>query len=160
MKRNEGFTLVELIVSIAIASLIMMAATSTMLLGLRINAQTTKNIQSQNATDMLMQVLQRAAEETITIYEDKVNDKVVKTTIKIPDNSEFIVYNHGTPELLLNGSVFMKEVTDFEAVLSENNSLLTVTIETNGKKYTSSVYCRLNPTPPPTPDEGGGNGEP
>ena len=32
MKRNEGFTLVELIVSIAIASLIMMAATSTMLL--------------------------------------------------------------------------------------------------------------------------------
>lgn len=154
-KRNEGFTLVELIVSIAIASLIMMAATSTMLLGLRINAQTTKNIQSQNATDMLMQVLQKAAEETITIVETESNGNPEKTAIQIPDNSEFIVYNHGTPELLLNGSVFMKEVTDFEAVLSENNSLLTVTIETNGKEYTASVYCRLTPTPTPTPEQGG-----
>ena len=151
MKRNEGFTLVELMVSIAIATLVITAATSTLLLGLRINAQTTKNIEQQNTTDLLMQVLQNVAEEeNVAVDEDnQILLLFYDADGNVVDSRVFL--KHEGTSILLNDSEFMKEVTDFEAVLSEDRSLLTITIEANEKEYTSSAYCRLNPTP----DQGG-----
>lgn len=148
MKRNEGFTLVELMVSIAISTLVITAATSTLLLGLRINAQTTKNIEQQNTTDLLMQVLQNVAEEeNISVTPDE-------KSIKIEDTS---IVSYADNTIYLRDVIYMENVDEFKAELTKNNQLLTIQIKIGEHTYKASAYCRLNPTPTPipTPDQGG-----
>ena len=143
MKRNDGFTLIELMVSVAIGTLITLAATTTLLLGLRINAQTTDNIKRQNTTDMLVQVLQDVAEEP-DIWVDMEN-----TGIYGKDGTAYVTFENNT--IFLRDTIFMEEVDSFKAVLTEDNQLLTISIAVDGITYDASAYCRLNPTPTPTP---------
>ena len=140
-QNNGGFTLVELVISIAIGTLITGAALSSLLMGMRINGQTTNNIKQQNTTNMLVQVLQNIAEESDIIVSDD------STRISNPDNTISVAFiDHA---VYLNNKVFMEDVTAFSAEMSEDNQLLTVSLTTNGKDYTATTYCRLNPTPAP-----------
>ena len=133
MKRNDGFTLIELVISIAIGSLITAAALSTLLFGLRINAQTANNAKQQNATNMLVQILQNVAEsKELDVSEDALSILSDENTIVVFDGER----------ILLNGSEFMTDVDNFKATMSDDNRLLT--IELNNGKYVASVYCRLN----------------
>lgn len=135
MKRNEGFTLIELILAISIGTIITAAVLSVLLFGMRINLKTTASVQQVNATNMLTQIVQSVAEEhAITIGE---NGQSITN-----DNGFRLIFENNA--LLLNNSVFMENVDHFTAVLSEDNQLLTVTLKTNGKEYTASAYCRLN----------------
>ena len=146
MKRNAGFTLVELIITIAVATLLTAAATSILVLGLRINAKTTDNVKQQNATNMLAYAVQNIAENRdIYVNEDK-------TAVQNENGSTDYIKFEGDI-VYLNGNVFMEDVSFFEAKLSDDTKLLTITLRTNGKEYTASAYCRLNPIP--TSDEGG-----
>ena len=111
MKRNDGFTLIELMVSVAIGTLITLAATTTLLLGLRINAQTTDNIKRQNTTDMLVQVLQDVAEEP-DIWVDMEN-----TGIYGKDGTAYVTFENNT--IFLRDTIFMEEVDSFKAVLTD-----------------------------------------
>lgn len=145
MRRNEGFTLIELIVTIAVATLITAAATSTLLLGLRINTKTTENVKQQNATNMLNHVVQTVAEyQNITVSTDKL-------AIVDEGNNEIVYVEFVGDVIKLNGTEFMDNVDSFTASLSSDNQLLTVTIKTNGETYTAASYCRTNPTPTPVP---------
>lgn len=145
MKRNDGFTLIELILAIAIGVLITAAAVSVLLFGMRINLKTTASVQQVNATNMLTQIVQSVAEEqSVTVSVDK-------QTI---ESASGFTLTFEDKKILLNGSVFMEDVGSFTADLSADHRLLTVTITADGKEYTATTYCRLNTTP--TPDEGGG----
>ena len=151
MKRNEGFTLLELIVSIAAGTIVTAAALTILLFGMRINAKTANSIKQLNATNMLTQVLQTVAEEPNIAVED--GTKILTHTL---DNEGKSVGSHVFVEYIgnaiyLNGALCMEDVTAFTAVME--NTLLTITIETEDNEYTSTVHCRMVYTP--TPDQGG-----
>lgn len=145
LRKIDGFTLVELIITIAIGSLITLAATTTLLLGLRINAQNTDTIIRQNTTNMLVQVLDRVANADTQNSSEEINVIATRdakqissicranTSIKFENNSIF-----------LNGVVFMEDVASFNIIEDKSsNKLLTVQLTTtDGNSYEASVYCR------------------
>ena len=63
MKRNEGFTLVELIVGIAVASIVTAAATTLLLMGLRMNKASSDTATRQNTVRIVLTVLEDLAAE-------------------------------------------------------------------------------------------------
>ena len=139
MKRNEGFTLIELIVSIAVSTIVTAGVLSVLLFGMRINAKTANNVKQQNAVNMLSQIVQTVSEES-NIVVDKENK-----TIKNSAGFE-LVYSSDT--IKLNGTVFMEDVISFEPEMDESNKLLTLTVkigETREKstEYVTKAYCRL-----------------
>ena len=135
MKRNEGFTLIELILSISIGTLITGAVLSVLLFGMRVNLKTTANVQQVNATNMLTQIVQSVAEEQeITVSYDH----------RTIENAQGFKLSFNGTSILLNGSVFMEDVSDFKAELSDDKKLLTITLKVNDKEYIAKTYCRLN----------------
>lgn len=167
MKRNDGFTLVELIVSISISTIVTAGVLSILLFGMRINAKTASNVKQQNVTNMLTTIVQNMAEESGIEIEDSENI----VTVQSKDGAPKIEFIKADKAVYLNNTKFMDEVRDFTADYDETRLLLSLTIELDdndgaeGTKHTIKSYCRLNATPPPTPtptptpDEGGGNGE-
>ena len=63
LKKNDGLTLVELMVSITIGSLIMLAASTVLLLGFRINHQTTESVTRQYTARTVITLLENLASE-------------------------------------------------------------------------------------------------
>lgn len=62
-RNREGLTLVELIVSMAIGSMIMLAAVTVLLLGFRINHRTTETVTQQYTARTVVTLLEKLAEE-------------------------------------------------------------------------------------------------
>ena len=60
-RKSGGFTLVELVVSIAVASLVTMAATTVLMLALRVNRQTSDTASQQNTVRALLTSMEKAA---------------------------------------------------------------------------------------------------
>jgi prepilin-type N-terminal cleavage/methylation domain-containing protein len=149
MKRNEGFTLVELIVSIAVSTIVTAGVLSIPLFGMRINAKTAGNVKQQNAMNMLTQIVQSVAEENnITVDEE---NNIIQST-------EGFQLELKSGDIYLNNTVFMEGVLSFEPVMDDENKLLTLTVQVGespekAATYITKVYCRLYI--PPTPDEGG-----
>lgn len=158
MKRNNGgFTLLELVITIAIGSMITIAASTTLLLGLRINAVSTSTVTQQNTTNMLVYVLENIAEK---------DDVKLEKVEKEGSENEYVWYIMGNGQdhttayikvdsgtLYLNGTSFMEDIEEFDAGFSTDNRLLTIEITTNSTPktssttYTASIYCRLNDPP-------------
>ena len=165
MKRNDGFTLVELIVSIAISTIVTAGVLSILLFGMRINAKTANNVKQQNVTNMLTTIVQDIAEES--------GIEIITTETGViaqgKDGAPKIEFIKEEKAVYLNNTKFMDEVKNFTLNYDETSLLLSLTIELDdngneeGTKYTIKNYCRLNanppptptPTPTPTPDEGG-----
>ena len=146
MKRNDGFTLLELIVSIAVGTIVTAAALSVLLFGMRINNKTTDSVKQLNATNMLTQLVQTVAEEpNVGILENKIvlldiekNAKNGTETITIKQ----VLVEKNDSNILLNGTVFMEGVSDFTA--NWNDKLLFIEIKTeNGTTYSTSVCYRF-----------------
>ena len=60
---QAGLTLVELLVTIVVASIVTLAACTMLLFGLRINNQSTKTSRGQNTVQVLMEALEDVAAE-------------------------------------------------------------------------------------------------
>ena len=164
IKHNEGFTLVELMVSIAISTIVTAGVLSVLLFGMRINAKTANNVKQQNATNMLTQIVQQVAEEPNIAVQD---NTIVLLQV---DEEGKIIFSEGKPvidrvfvkcddnNILLNDTVFMEDVS--KIVVSMNDKkLLTMKIWITGNTtetpdHTTSAYCRLYT---PTLAEGGTN---
>lgn len=61
LRKSGGFTLVELVVSIAVASLVTMAATTVLMLALRVNRQTSDTATQQYTVRALLTTMEKAA---------------------------------------------------------------------------------------------------
>ena len=143
MKRNDGFTLVELMVSIAISTVITAGVLSILLFGMRINIKTTDNVKQQNAMNMLSQIVQKVAEESNIIIDEEGKTITNADGFKL----EFV-----DKKIKMNGTVFMEDVLSFEAKIDPANNLLTVTIQVGessekSTEYTTKAYCRLYSPP-------------
>ena len=87
-KNNGGFTLVELVIAMVTGSLVFIAASTLLLLGLRINNLTTHTSQQLNNTRTVMTVLERMATEgniTGVTYGDDGDSWTIKNGEKIVD---------------------------------------------------------------------------
>ena len=62
-KKNDGLTLIELMISIAIGTMIFAAATTVLLLGIRINHHTTDSIMQQYTARTVISMMEQMAEE-------------------------------------------------------------------------------------------------
>jgi len=135
MKRNEGFTLVELIVAIAISTMVVAAASALLILGLRISTRSSKLAVQQNVTHMVLNVMgDIIAEEADQVTEGS------PWTVKNNSDEEIVSYKNSA--IYLRGTELLKNVETSTADLEGN--LLTITIDlSEGPSYTTSVYCRL-----------------
>ena len=140
MKRNNGgFTLVEFVVTIAIASMITLAATSMLLLGLRIHHQSNATAGTLNTVSILYSVMDTIASES------NVNiDQSADLSWKITAESSIIEYD-GANTILLNGAAFVNNVSN--STVTKTGNLLTIEIATERDNYSFSIYCRKGVEP-------------
>ncbi len=149
MKRNDGFTLIELIISISIGTIITAAALSILLFGMRINLKTTASVQQVNATNMMMQLLQKVAEEpNIAVKDNQILLVQFDDNGNVSDSQVFVKCDG--KNILLNNTVFMEDVCKIAVTMNDKN-LLTMQIWIVGNTsespdYTTSVYYRMTPT--------------
>lgn len=136
-RRDSGFTLVELVVYIAVASVVTMAAITVLLLGLRINKQSTDTVKNQNTTRILLSALEDAATEGVI---DEVIFDELDWSIMCEGRAIFS-YSYENQTISTSGTVLMEGILSSTLELDEN--LLTVSVETEAGIYTSSVYCRM-----------------
>lgn len=181
MKRNQGYTLVELLVSIAVGSLVTLAATTVLLLGLRIHNRSTATVIRQNTARVVITMLENlAAEGDITSIEVEENveepDTVKAWRIRNAENvilasfdaDKAAIYagSHLDPDG--NGEPVaatpILENVSKSTIGLDTNGVLTVSVTTEDGVYKTSVYCRTlrapvetEPTVPSEPSGGSGS---
>lgn len=143
--RNGGFTLVELMVTIAVGSLITLAATTILLLGLRVNAQSTGTVTRQNTARILLSVLEDMATEG-AIKEVEVDEESGAWKILGErDGVAAVLFSYDSVEKTVctgENTTLMEEVLASSVEMSES-SILTFSVETEDGRYSSSIYCRM-----------------
>ena len=144
-KRNHGFTLVELVVTMAVASVVMLAATTTLLSYIRINKQGTDIAIRQN---------------TVQIVTSVISDLAAEATVKSPVQSgsewtlpciaeggtEDILFEYKNSTIFVRGTEFLTNVSQANIELKPDGLLkIDFTVKENEKEipYKISVYCRL-----------------
>ena len=154
MKRNEGFTLVELLVSFTVGAIVALAATSVLLLGLRFNAISGGTAQRQNTTRILLTVFENLATEqqihSVDYTYDSWKINGGKNEAGNQTNQVLLHYdlatqaiysgekpnNDDTPSNILLDGVIASHV------ILDDNGLLSFYVETEDGSYSSSIYCR------------------
>lgn len=141
-KSNQGFTLVELVVTIAVASIVMLAATTTLTSYMRISRQGADINKQQNEVRVVLELMESLASE-------KRIDIVHEDGWKVREISETgdplqTLFSYSAKEKTIStgaGAALMEGVEGFSAEI--DGSLLKLTVETKKGEYTTYVYCRL-----------------
>lgn len=134
--RNGGYTLLEMLLAMAIASIITLAATSVLLLGMRINRQSADTIIQQSNTRILMSAFESLSANG-TVKEIHVEPD--SWVIRDENDRPMLTYQDG---VIAHGSgMTVLEGVTASSVKLENN-LLTYKVETADGVYESSIYCR------------------
>lgn len=129
MKRNDGFTLVELLVTIVVGTLVTAAASTLLLLGMRISAQASRLALDQYSAQLVMDVMGNIISQEAT--------RVDQNSVMEGDN--LLVSYDGS-------SVKIRDTALMEAdgfTVTQSGSLVEITIKVDGKLYKTSIYCRL-----------------
>lgn len=164
LKRNDGFTLVELVVAMATGVLIFAAAATLLLLGLRINNLTTGTIIRQNTTSTMMKLLDRLSTEgriievksdgdSWEIYTKREGELETRGVINYKSETQEICTGTANGDQIIwdANNPFMKGVYASNLVI-DDNGVLTLALETEDGSYQSSVFCR-NLALPPNPED-------
>lgn len=132
--QKKGFTLIELVVVILCAVLVTVAASSVMLLGLRIHQASVENMERQNEVRIVSALLQKLADEKTAVTRFVPGEE---TWQLLNDSSEVIKYeNHA---LFANGTVLIDEITGSE--LNElPNDLLQFIFRFGENEYAFTIH--------------------
>lgn len=138
MKRGSGgFTLVELVVTVACSSLVTLAVMSLLLVSTRVERTAQDTASRQSDTRIILTMLQNAAgtggvERVETVGED---------WTLLGEDGALLRYSSSEGALKTGGgAVMMDGVEDSAAGLEDR--LLTISLQSEGKRYKTSVYCR------------------
>ena len=143
-QKNQGVTLVELLVGIAIGSLVTMAATTLILMGLRLNRQSMDVSSRQNTARVLLNSLEDLASEgSISAYviDDANGNWWVYGEEGEPE--AIYSYNKDANTIYNRGSVFMKDILASKLEYEKENGLLTIAVETEEGTFKSTTFCRM-----------------
>ena len=142
-RKNEGLTLVELIVSMAISTMIFAAAATVILLGIRIHHHTTDSIMQQYTARTVITVLENLASEgdlgKIVSAEDGswwTYGKDAKEVLLFYSAEDQTIYSGDDNAPLLEGVITSSLAYD------KQKGLLAIAIEDENNNYSSSVFCR------------------
>ena len=144
-RKNDGLTLVELMVSIAIGTMIFAAATTVLLLGFRIHGKTTDSIEQQYTARMVVTMLEdmaadgdmgkikRELDGSWWVFDQSQQNVVISYSAE-----NQAIYAGSQPEPVL------KNIVASYLILDEKN-VLTISLEDPDRTYSSSIFCRFVP---------------
>ena len=136
LRDNKGVTLVELLVTIAIGSLITLAATTILLLGLRIHKQSTQTATIQNQVRV-----------GITVIEELVKENPASEVGNI------LTYEDGVLRYASTDGVIMENISEYE--FQVEGQLVTINLTVDEEEYEVKIYCREVAAAEATIAEGG-----
>lgn len=144
MKRNNsGFTMVELLVTVAVSSIVLAAAASLMLLGLRVHQTTQKEAGEQQTVRIVLSALEDLSASGKIYRVEPLSDgwQLQGKTADGNPGAVLLRYNSGK----------LRSGTSGDQVLLDNlrgarvdldGSLVTFTFATAAHSYSTSVFCR------------------
>lgn len=145
MKRNNsGFTMVELLVTVAVSSIVLAAAASLMLLGLRVHQTTQKETGEQQTVRIVLSALEDLSASGKISRVEPFSDGwrlLGKTADDGKSGAVLLRYNNG--KLRSGGSgdqVLLDNLRGARVIL--DGSLVTFTFATAAHSYSTSVFCR------------------
>ena len=144
MKRNNsGFTMVELLVTVAVSSIVLAAAASLMLLGLRVHQTTQKEAGEQQTVRIVLSALEDLSASGKIYRVEPLSDgwQLQGKTADGTPGAVLLRYNSGT---LTSGTSGDQVLLDNlrGARVDLNGSLVTFTFATAAHSYSTSVFCR------------------
>lgn len=144
MKRNNsGFTMVELLVTVAVSSIVLAAAASLMLLGLRVHQTTQKEAGEQQTVRIVLSALEDLSASGKIYRVEPLSDgwQLQGKTADGKSGAVLLRYNNG--KLRSGGSgdqVLLDNLRGAQVIL--DGSLVTFTFATASHRYSTSVFCR------------------
>ena len=144
MKRNNsGFTMVELLVTVAVSSIVLAAAASLMLLGLRVHQTTQKEAEEQQTVRIVLSALEELSASGKIYRVEPLSDgwRLLGKTADGKPGAVLLRYNSG--KLRSGGSgdqVLLDNLRGAQVIL--DGSLVTFTFATAAHRYSTSVFCR------------------
>lgn len=144
MKRNNsGFTMVELLVTVAVSSIVLAAAASLMLLGLRVHQTTQKEAGEQQTVRIVLSALEDLSASGKIYRVEPLSDgwQLQGKTADGTPGAVLLRYNSGT---LTSGASGDQVLLDNlrGARVDLDGSLVTFTFTTAAHSYSTSVFCR------------------
>ena len=144
MKRNNsGFTMVELLVTVAVSSIVLAAAASLMLLGLRVHQTTQKEAGEQQTVRIVLSALEDLSASGKIYRVEPLSDgwQLQGKDSNGAPGAVLLRYNSGT---LTSGTSGDQVLLDNlrGARVDLDGSLVTFTFATASHSYSTSVFCR------------------
>lgn len=144
MKRNNsGFTMVELLVTVAVSSIVLAAAASLMLLGLRVHQTTQKEAGEQQTVRIVLSALEDLSASGKIYRVEPLSDgwQLQGKTAGGTPGAVLLRYNSGTLTSGTSGDqVLLDNLRGAQVILDGN--LVTFTFATAAHSYSTSVFCR------------------
>lgn len=141
LRKNDGFTLVELIVTIVVGSIATMAAATVLILGLRIYNNANETALKQNEVNIGITVIENL------VAEAKVN--LADGTGVYTEAGSVLTYDTTNNQIKTSaGAAILNNVVSFEAELKKQVLQFTIITGEEGdpqtyETYQFSIYCRL-----------------
>lgn len=144
MKRNNsGFTMVELLVTVAVSSIVLAAAASLMLLGLRVHKTTQKEAGEQQTVRIVLSALEDLSASGKIYRVEPLSDgwQLQGKTADGTPGAVLLRYNSGKLRSGASGDqVLLDNLRGAQVIL--DGSLVTFTFATAAHRYSTSVFCR------------------
>lgn len=144
MKRNNsGFTMVELLVTVAVSSIVLAAAASLMLLGLRVHKTTQKEAGEQQTVRIVLSALEDLSASGKIYRVEPLSDgwQLQGKTADGTPGAVLLRYNSGKLRSGASGDqVLLDNLRGARVDL--DGSLVTFTFATAAHSYSTSVFCR------------------
>ena len=144
MKRNNsGFTMVELLVTVAVSSIVLAAAASLMLLGLRVHQTTQKEAGEQQTVRIVLSALEDLSASGKISRVEPFSDgwRLLGKTSDGKSGAVLLRYNNGKLRSGTSGDqVLLDNLRGAQVIL--DGSLVTFTFATAAHSYSTSVFCR------------------
>lgn len=145
MKRNDGFTLIELLITVAAGTLVSVAVISLLLLGMRIQRESSEDVKEQQTVRIVMSMLEKMAGSG--------EIDTIETTYdgwKLHGGNRVLFEYVATEQTVYTGEqdtgVALLTGLNNAAVTTEaDGKILRLSFDTErGKSYLTRVYCRTS----------------
>ena len=144
MKRNNsGFTMVELLVTVAVSSIVLAAAASLMLLGLRVHQTTQKEAGEQQTVRIVLSALEDLSASGKIYRVEPLSDgwQLQGKTADGKSGAVLLRYKSGKLTSGTSGDqVLLDNLRGAQVIL--DGRLVTFTFATAAHSYSTSVFCR------------------